>query len=375
MDIYHEILSSLEVENQIILVTIISTSGSTPVSALSKMIIKNGGTTTVGTIGGGCMEGNVIQQAIRMYNSIKAEIISFNLNEDDTESGLICGGSLKVLIEPIKKEYIPIYQKIKTIRDSGEDCLLGTLLNEKEVIAKYVFKLNRGFMNEWIIESLVENSATQFAKQELHHSINPIIQQYSERSQKKNETIRLKLESGELILEPIYGTPSLIIFGGGHVSKFVSQIATMVGFRVTIVDDRENYANPKRFPEATQTLVLDFADVISHLTINRSTYIVIVTRGHRYDEIVLEQLVKTPAKYIGMIGSKRKVLTTYEHLRQRGITNEQLKKVHAPIGINIGAVTAEEIAVSIVAQIIHVRRGENNLLNNKPKGMKDILCL
>ncbi|MEO0206223.1 MAG: XdhC/CoxI family protein [candidate division WOR-3 bacterium] len=366
-DIYQEILLVLEHEDHIILATIISTSGSTPASSLSKMIIKNGGTISVGTIGGGCMEGKVIFHANRLYNTGKTEILTFELNEDDIESGLICGGSLDVLIEPITREFIPIYQKIKSLRENGEDCVLGTLLKKDMTIeSKIIFRRGNGLLDKWIVDDTLNHSTTQL----LPPSITPQLQQSIILAYQKNEVIRLKLESGELILEPIRGVPRLIVFGGGHVSKFVSQVATMSGFQVTVIDDREKFANPQRFPEASKTIVADFSDAFKHLTINDSTYIVIVTRGHKYDEIVLEQAVKTNAKYIGMIGSKRKVQTIFDHLREQGITEKQLKKVHAPIGIDIGAVTIEEIAVSIVAEMIRVRRGLNKPLQSMSETMK-----
>jgi len=219
---------------------------------------------------------------------------------------------------------------------------------------------SNGVLEDWNIESLNHFS---------EHSISELLQ----RTLHRNETLRLKLTDGELILEPVTGSPSLILFGGGHVSKYVARAAAMAGFRVTVVDDREKYANKIRFPEAVQTLAIDFMESLSHLTINHSTYIVIVTRGHQYDEVILEQTLKTPAKYIGMIGSKRKVLTTYEHLLEQGTTIEQLRRVYAPMGIEIGAVTAEEIAISIVAQLIRVRRGEKLLIADKSEVMKDLI--
>ena len=362
MDIFQNILTALEHEESIMLATIISTSGSTPASAFSKMLIKNGGTVSVGTVGGGCMEGEVILHANRLYNAGKVEILTFQLNEDDIESGLICGGSLDVLIEPITKDLVPIFQKIKSLRGEGEDCVLGTLLSKDDIVeGKVIFRQSIGTLDEWSgVDTVFETSHLPI----FHYSNNPVLQKSIARAYQRNETIRLKLESGEIILEPIIGTPSLVIFGGGHVSKFVSQTAAMAGFRVTVVDDREKYANPQRFPEAAQTFAIDYTNAINQLTINQSTYIVIVTRGHKYDEIVLEQAVKTSAKYIGMIGSKRKVLTTYEHLRERGVTDEILKWVHAPIGLDIDAVTAEEIAISIIGEMIRVRRGMKKSLRH-----------
>ena len=342
IDVFREILTALQHENNIMLATIVSKSGSTPAPVLSKMIIKKGGIVSVGTIGGGCMEGEVIRQAHRLYHSKKAKILSFDLNEDDMEAGLICGGSLEVLIEPITRKHIPIYEEIISIRDNGEDCVLGTLLNNDNIIEdKVIFKRNNVNLDEWDVKNF---------------SVIPTLQQSILNAYRKNEIVRLELESGEMFLEPIFSKPRLIVFGGGHVSKFVSHFAAVVGFEIIIVDDREKYANLNRFPEAVGTIAADYNSVFDRLNITPSTYIVIVTRGHKYDEIVLEQALKTNAKYIGMIGSKRKVRVTFEHLREKGFSDAQLKLVHAPIGINIGAATAEEIAVSIVAELICIRR-------------------
>jgi xanthine dehydrogenase accessory factor len=138
---------------------------------------------------------------------------------------------------------------------------------------------------------------------------------------------------------------------------------------VTVTDDREAFCNPARFPEASQTIISDFSDVFNRLTIQPSTYLVIVTRGHRYDEEVLEKALKTPAHYIGMMGSQRKAETSFKRLLQYGITREDLRRVQSPIGIEIGAVTPEEIAVSVVAQLIRVRRGYSKPAVDKSEAM------
>ena len=346
MNILDEILSALQSEDCIMLATIISTSGSTPASALSKMIIKNGGTVSVGTIGGGCMEGEVILHANRLFEANKAEILTFHLNEDNAEAGLICGGSLDVLIEPLTRDHIPIFRELQTRCADGEDCIFATFISSDSFVKQ---------------KQIIDPTKTLESEIRFHQ---PQMQEIIEKASSRNESQRVKTDEGEWIFEPIMGSPGLIIFGGGHVSKFVSQTASMAGFRVTIIDDREKYANPQRFPEAVQTIVCDFSKAFSMLTIKNSTYIIIVTRGHSFDEIILEQAVKTQAKYIGMIGSKRKVLTTYDHLRQRGVTDEMLNRVHAPIGLDIGAMTAEEIAVSIIAEMIRVRRGKKKSLKH-----------
>ena len=158
----------------------------------------------------------------------------------------------------------------------------------------------------------------------------------------------------DVFLEPIKPLPTLIIFGGGHIS-FLARIGKMVDFCVTIIDDRPEFANAERFPEADETIAEDLTSVTKRLDINSSSYIVIVTRGHQDDTRVLEWAVTTPAVYIGMIGSKRKIHTVFSYLKTKCITQEQLDRVHSPIGLPIGAETPEEIAVSIMAEIIQVR--------------------
>ncbi|MCP4575232.1 MAG: xanthine dehydrogenase [Deltaproteobacteria bacterium] len=162
--------------------------------------------------------------------------------------------------------------------------------------------------------------------------------------------------AAEVFVEPIMTKPVLYIFGGGHISFFISKIGKMLDFRVVVIDDREEFANPGRFPEADETIARDLEAVFPTLKINPSSYIVIVTRGHLLDEKVLEWAVKTDARYVGMIGSRTKNRTVFSHLESRGIAKDLLETVHAPIGLDIYAETPEEIAVSIMAEIIMVRR-------------------
>ena len=168
----------------------------------------------------------------------------------------------------------------------------------------------------------------------------------------------------DVFLEPIKPLPALLIFGGGHISFFLARIGKMVDFHITVIDDRTEFANAERFPEANETIAEDIASVTKRLDVNSASYIVIVTRGHQQDTKVLEWAVRTPAGYIGMIGSKRKIHTAFADLKTKGITQEQLDRVHSPIGLPIGAETPEEIAVSIMAEIIQVR---HQLDEKKPK--------
>src|SRR5580765_4059468 len=160
----------------------------------------------------------------------------------------------------------------------------------------------------------------------------------------------------DIFVEPILPPASLYIFGAGHVSINLYKIARSAGFDVTIVDDRETYANRERFPEAKEVIAENFDLAMARLVPNESSYLVIVTRGHRDDMRVLRWAVQAPARYIGMIGSRRKTITIFRELQKEGLRAELFDRVHAPIGLDIGAVTPDEIAVSITAELIAVRR-------------------
>jgi xanthine dehydrogenase accessory factor len=159
-----------------------------------------------------------------------------------------------------------------------------------------------------------------------------------------------------VFIEPVVPQPRLYIFGAGHISKSISKIATLAGFATVIVDNREAFANPERFPEADQVFAEEYEDVFPKLPIRDTSYLVIVTRGHRDDMRVMRWAVGTNAKYIAMIGSKRKVIGVVKELEKEGIPREAFERAFAPMGLDIGAITPEEIAVSIVAEMIAMRR-------------------
>lgn len=168
----------------------------------------------------------------------------------------------------------------------------------------------------------------------------------------------------DIFIEPILPQPTLYIFGAGHISISISKIAKMAGFRVVVIDDRAEFANSERFPEADEIYAEDFPMVFPKLKINDSSYIAIVTRGHQFDEKVLEWAVKTETRYIGMIGSKKKNEIIFSRLQSKGVSREMLEHVHAPIGLDISAETPQEIAVSIMAEIIKTRRGKEHAVKD-----------
>jgi xanthine dehydrogenase accessory factor len=164
-----------------------------------------------------------------------------------------------------------------------------------------------------------------------------------------------------VFLEPLLPAPQLIIFGAGHIGSALSQIGKMLDFNVTVIDNRPDFANAKRLPWADTVLAEDYAKVLGDLSYSDGTYMIIVTHKHAHDFEILEQLINKPFRYLGMIGSRTKVATVFQQLRDRGIAEEVIKKIHSPIGISIGANTPAEIAISIAAELVAVRNGASGL--------------
>jgi xanthine dehydrogenase accessory factor len=164
----------------------------------------------------------------------------------------------------------------------------------------------------------------------------------------------------EVFIEPVLPVPRAFIFGGGHISKSLSKVAALAGFATVIVDDREAFANRERFPEAGEVHAAEYEEIFPKLGVNENSYLIVVTRGHRDDMRVLKLAVATPARYIAMIGSKRKVIGVIRELEKEGVPREAFERLHAPMGLDIGAVSPEEIAISVAAEMIAVRRNADS---------------
>jgi xanthine dehydrogenase accessory factor len=168
----------------------------------------------------------------------------------------------------------------------------------------------------------------------------------------------------EVFVEPILPQPLAYIFGGGHISMALAKSASAAGFGIVVIDDREQFANQDRFPMA-QELFTSYEAAFDQIQPNASSYLVIVTRGHRDDMRVLAWAARTAARYVGMIGSKRKVLSVYQALEKEGYTPEEFSRVYAPMGLEIGALSPEEIAISITAELVAVRRNAQSAQHKK----------
>jgi xanthine dehydrogenase accessory factor len=252
-----------------------------------------------------------------------------------------------------------IYEELLRLRQAGEKCALATIIEVRGSIpshqnAKMLIRQDGSFLGT-IGGGCVEAEVWDAAREAME----------TERSRKLSFVLGhdASYENGlicggqlEIYVEPVLPQPRLLLFGGGHVSKSISRIATLAGFSTTVVDDREAFANPERFPEAAATLTGEYEELFPQLTVNEGSYLVIVTRGHRDDMRILRWAVTTSARYVAMVGSKRKVISTVKELEKEGMPRSLFERIHAPMGLEIGAISPEEIAISVVAEMIAVRR-------------------
>ena len=350
-DIYYEISKTLEKKEKVALATLITRVGSAPRAVGAKYLIRRDGT-SLGSIGGGCVEAEVWQEAQKVIEKGGGRVLHFDLTSEQlAEGGLICGGNIDVFLEPLQEAFFALYQEAAKIRQKGGSAILATLISVDGAFTK-----EEG--SKVLMKTSGEKVGFLWGGGELEKKI--LEEGEVLLKEKKPKLLVLSSENRkmEILLEPIFSEPTVYLFGGGHVSEQVAPLAKKVHFKVVVIDDREMFANRTRFPEVDEVIVSEFEKCFDRLNIDDSSYIIIVTRGHLYDGFVLKQAVKTKARYIGMIGSKKKIRTLYENLMEEGIPKDTLARVYAPIGMDINSETPEEIAVSIVAELIKVR-GEN----------------
>ncbi len=252
-----------------------------------------------------------------------------------------------------------IYEEIVKLRQEGRRGAVATIVNVRGSIPSFktakMLVRDDGSIVGTIGGGCVEAEIWQAAR-EVMESEKPRTLTFNLNQDPKYDTGLVCGGTLDIFVEPVLPPASLYIFGAGHVSINLYKIAKNSGFDVTVVDDREAYANRERFPEAKEVIAEDFDRALARLAPNESSYLVIVTRGHRDDMRVLRWAVQTPARYIGMIGSRRKTITIFQELTKEGLAAELFDRVHAPVGLDIGAVTPEEIAVAITAELIASRR-------------------
>ncbi|MBL8230345.1 MAG: XdhC family protein [Bryobacterales bacterium] len=265
-----------------------------------------------------------------------------------------------------------VYEELVRLRRSGQKCAVATIVQVNGSIPSYqsakLLVREDGSMVGTIGGGCVEAEVWNVAR-EVMETEKPRHLTFSLGQDAAYDNGLICGGQLNVFVEPVMPQPFAHIFGAGHVSKSLSKVATMAGFATIVIDNREQFANLERFPEADQVHAEEYEDLFPKLSINESSYIIIVTRGHRDDMRVLRWAIQTPARYIAMIGSKRKTISVMKELEKEGIAREAFDKLHAPMGLDIGAITPEEIAVSVVAEMIAVRRSPDSAWRDASKSI------
>jgi xanthine dehydrogenase accessory factor len=342
---FEDISKYLQEGKKVILARIIKQMGSIPRAAGTQCIVLEDGSIK-GTIGGGLLEHRVMERAKECLKKEKSSMMHFELTGDEVaKTDMLCGGVADIYLEtvfPGNAVAGEIFKRIGNFINEGRKGVLLTLVSDGIRPEDEKSRL--------LIE---EDGSTTGAIGIVPGEDKKRLAKFLEIKTPKLTEIEKGKES--IFIEPLMPYDILYLFGAGHVSTFVSSLASMVGFRVVVIDDRKEFANKERFKEADEIIVLPFSDVFEKINISSSSYIAIITRGHIQDLNVLRESLKRSDGYIGMIGSKRKREKIYQALMEEGVSAERLRKVHSPIGLDIDAETPEEIAVSIVAELIRVR--------------------
>lgn len=329
-------LKNLPAGQKIALATIVGTKGSTPrEKGVSFLIYPDG--RTVGTIGGGCAEAEVKKAALIALDQGEVQNCHVDLSGDiAADEGMVCGGIMDVVVEPISDlEPFRLMEAYQQKNEKVYSCLI--VKGAEPFLGKRAVYDAQGLYlgGAKVLDSLKPDWLT-------------------------DEPMLVRLDGNDptisqIFIQPVTPPNTLLVLGAGHIAQALVRMATQLDFEITVVDDRPDFANQALFPNVN-VICNSFEKVLSEYPITSSTYVVIVTRGHRYDAECLRKVVTSPAYYIGMIGSRRRTRLLFNQLEEEGYSREDLDKVKTPIGLDIGGETPGEIAISILAEIICHRR-------------------
>ena len=339
-NIFHSLLVGLDEDRPLALATILGTKGSVPqVPGASAVFSARG--LLAGTLGGGILEGDATRRATDVMKERSSEIYKFDLNAELTsEEGAICGGTAILLMDANTGNSRDVFKDLEKSVSNGKPGILATVISRQQKVKIERFWIERGRQNVM----------------HLHNELKELSGEMASCIEKRNCLYLEKSESISVFLEPVYPLPTLLIAGAGHIGKALAHMANLLDFEVTVIDDRPEYANLQNIPDADHIIVNSIGKAIQGVSKTGDTYIVIVTRGHRDDADALKACIDSEATYIGMIGSRKKIHLMRENFISKGwATADQFDRVHAPVGIEIGSKTVQEIAVSICAQLVQVR--------------------
>lgn len=352
-EVFREAVSELEKGRRVVVATVVRTKGSTPQKPGAKLLVRHDGS-GVGTLGGGCVEGDIWFAAKElMKRGGPSEYRDYELNEElAAEDGLVCGGTMYFLIDPVYQpgDYLDVAREIDgAYRGEGAVAVASVVKpaeGQPAPIGARLLVRENGSMEGTLGSEALDRDASRKARDLMVLG--------------KNDYVVAE-NGAEYFVEAYTTPPQMVLCGGGHVSKAIAPLAKTVGFRVFVTDDREEFANAERFPEADRLVVAAPEDALPQLPINQNTFIIVATRGHRYDNVALDVAARTPAKYVGLMGSRRKTILIYEDLLRDGMPIERVREIRSPIGLDVRARTPEEIAVSIIAEVLMFRLGGTGL--------------
>jgi xanthine dehydrogenase accessory factor len=335
-ELFADLAEAVAVGRPLVCCRIVATRGSTPQKPGAAMLVFADGSQR-GTLGGGCVEAEVKRKAIAILDGGEAEVVHFNLDDDyGWDDGLICGGKMTVLIEPIRTHDDAAYYTALDQRgsDGYTEAIVFDDAAKLPVPTCYA-----------IAEDSRVISACHYGREACD-----VPQHVRDHLPAPDRRGRPAAAHGVAYI-PSIARCRLLVVGAGHVGCAVAELASQVEFDVWVVDDRAEYANEERFSKA-ERIVVGPPEVLKQIEVTPSTYCLIVTRGHNHDEEALYHLAERGARYVGMIGSRRKIKLIFDDLLAEGVSLDALSAVHAPVGVDIGSQTVPEIAVSIVAELI-----------------------
>jgi xanthine dehydrogenase accessory factor len=339
-ELLEQLTRAVETGRGVVFCRLVETRGSTPQKAGASMLVFADGS-QAGTLGGGCVEAEVKRQALAVMGDAKSRVSRFQLDDDyGWDDGLICGGRMQVSIDPLasaqaRDYFAKLLHLIETGAGVAEAVVFDAETSGLPEAASYLFDAD---------SRLVAHAGGPTDRGEPPAAVREAVRSLDERPRPS--------AAGGIAFLPMLPRCRLVIVGGGHVGQAVGNLAADLDFDVWVVDDREEYVSPERFPRAERRIAGTIGDVLPNLEITPNTYCLIVTRGHNHDEEALLHLVDRGARYVGMIGSKRKIRLIYDDLLAEGVSNEAIERVHAPVGLDIGSQTVMEIAVSITAELV-----------------------
>ena len=378
-ELFQEIISELESGETVAMATIVKRKGSVPREVGAKMLVHRGGAIS-GTVGGGCGEAEVWRSALNVIDTKRPSMVQVDLTEEIAmESQGVCGGIFDVFVQPWHNNLLPgqpgmqdFASAINTSLEGERAVVLVSIIDAGGAWRPYIGQQMLVHENSETLGTLKLPDAPKGLDLQLHESAQKAIATGKPHIETVGATLAVARSDeatnawAEIFIEPFVPNPVLLIAGAGHIAAPLASLAHLMNFSVSVTDDRASFANRERFPTAKQLLVGDIESTLKNYPITPRTHIVLVTRAHAHDVQGLRAIIDSPATYIGMIGSQRRVWAVFKLLHEEGIPAEKLARVRAPIGLNLGGSTPEEIALCIVAEIIMLRHGGTGVAMSEP---------